>query len=120
MPTAGTRGVVPPLEPKHLAWDTPSGDVCELDSRTDRWRQVSQDAVDLLALDESRSHVPLLKHRNVRHVHQLAVLSRQVEDALQRRQLAIDFTVRLAPFPSIVVSLGSRSACSGSVTTRSG
>ena len=53
--------------------------------------------VDLLALEEARSHVPLLQHRDVRHVHQLAVLSRQVEDALQRGQLAVDLAVRDLP-----------------------
>jgi hypothetical protein len=35
-------------------------------------------------------------------VHQLAVLSRQVEDTLQCRQLAIDFAVGVSPFLSIV------------------
>ena len=53
--------------------------------------------VDLLPLEEARSHIPLLQHRDVRHVRQLAVLSRQVEDALQRGQLAVDLAVRDLP-----------------------
>ena len=53
--------------------------------------------VDLLALEEARSHVPFLQHRDVRHVGELPVLSRQVEDALQRGQLAVDLAVRDLP-----------------------
>ena len=43
-----------------------------------------------LSLEEARSHVPLLQHRNVRDVGELPVLLRQVEDALQRGQLPVD------------------------------
>ena len=57
----------------------------------------------ICALEEARSHVPLLQHWDVRHVHQLAVLPRQVEDALQRRQLAVDLSVGIPPFLEFVV-----------------
>lgn len=100
---AGFEVDVPPLQFQHLARDAPAGDVGELDSWANRQRQVSQDAVDLLTLEEARSHVPLFQHRNVRHVHQLAVLSRQVEDSLQRRQLAVDLAVRVSALLSFVV-----------------
>ena len=89
---------VPPLHRQYFTWDAPSGDVGKLHSRADRRRQVSEDAIDLLPLEEACPHVPFLEHRNVRHVRQFAVLSRQVEDALQCRQLAIDLAVRDTSF----------------------
>jgi AbiV family abortive infection protein len=95
---AGLEIDVAPLHRWHFARDTPSGDVRELHSRTDCQRQVSEDAIDLLPLEEARSHVSFLQHRDVRHVRQLPVLSRQVEDALQRSQLAVDLAVRDLPF----------------------
>jgi hypothetical protein len=94
---------VPPLELQYLARDAPAGDVREPNGWTDRQWQLSEDVLDLLTLEEARSHVPFLEHRDVRHVHQLAVLPRQVEDPLQRRQLAVDFAVRIPPFFAIVV-----------------
>jgi hypothetical protein len=54
---------------------------------------MTEDALDLLALEEPRSHVPLLEHRDVRYVYQLAVPPFPVEDSFQRRQLAIDLAV---------------------------
>jgi len=102
MDDTGLELDVPPLELQHLARNPPAGDVGELDGRTDSRGQVSEDALDLLALEEARSHVALLEHRNVRHVHHLAVLPRQVVDALQRRQLAVDLFVRIPPFLAFV------------------
>jgi len=40
-------------------------------------------AFDLLAVEEARSDVPLLEHRDVRHVHQFAVRRRQGDHSLQ-------------------------------------
>jgi hypothetical protein len=36
-------------------------------------------------------------------VHQLAVLARQVEDPLQRRQLAVDLSIGIPPFLAFVI-----------------
>jgi len=57
-----------PPELQHLARDAPAGDVGELNRRPNRRWQMSEDSVDLLALEEARSYVPLLEHRDVRHV----------------------------------------------------
>ena len=46
--------------------------------------------------------VPLLEHRDMRHVHQLAVLPRRAEDSLQRRQLAVDLSVGIPPLFTFV------------------
>jgi hypothetical protein len=47
----------------------------------------------LVWLEESRSHVVLAQHGDVRPVEQLARLQREGEHALQERQLAIDFRI---------------------------
>jgi hypothetical protein len=38
--------------------------------------------LDLVTLEEAGPHVPLLEHRNVRHVPEFAVLAREVEESL--------------------------------------
>ena len=59
-------------------------------------------SLDLVTLEESGPYVPLLEHRDMRHVRELAVLPRQAEDALQGRQLAVDLAVREPPLFGIV------------------
>src|SRR5712691_8486831 len=58
--------------------------------------------LDRVTLEETGSYVPLLEHRDVRHVRELAVLPRQVEDALQGRQLAVDLAVREPPLFAVI------------------
>ena len=97
---------VSPLEREHLAWNPPSGDVGELHGWPDcRWQEI-QHAFQLLAFEEARPHVSFLEHRDVRHLDQLPVLTRQVEDSLQRRQLAVDLAVRDLPLGSFVAFAG--------------
>jgi hypothetical protein len=77
---------------------------------------VSDDTSDLLALEEACSHIPLFQHRDVRQVRQLAVLSRQVEDALQRGQLAVDLAVRDLPLLPVFAFATHDRCASGSKT----
>jgi hypothetical protein len=65
-------------------------------------RQKIQHAFELFPLEETGSHVPFLEHRDVRHLDQLPVLTREVEDPLEGRQLPIDLAVRDLPlFPFV-------------------
>jgi hypothetical protein len=99
---AGFEVDVPPLELQNLARDPPARDIGEPHRWTDGRRQASEDALDLLALEEARPHVAFLQHRDIRHVHQLAVLPRQVKDPLQRRQFAVDLAVRILSLLTLI------------------
>jgi hypothetical protein len=60
-------------------------------------RQLTEEIVKMLRLEEARSCVPLFQEWHVWDVKQLPVLPSAVEDPLQRRQFAVDLPGRHGP-----------------------
>src|SRR5258708_7156276 len=81
------------LNRQTFARNAPTSEVRERRNAAQIRRQMPADGLELLALEEPRSDVVLLKHRNMRPVKQFAALNGDRKHPLQGGQLAVDLAV---------------------------
>ena len=69
---------------------------------------MSANSLELFPLKKARSNVPLLEHRDVRSVKQLACLAGESEHPFQNRELTVDLRIGRAWHDAAVLKLRRR------------